>query len=75
MKVYEVVFADPEQGFIRTWQRNKRDIKALLSAWGKSYPLREHMTTTLVEVPTDKARFVKWLNINANRKVNEKPKR
>jgi len=68
MKLYELTFADPEQGFIRQWRRNQKQVAALITEWAKNHPLREHVTTSDVEVPTDKTEFVKWLNENASRK-------
>ncbi len=68
MKVYELTFADPEQGFIRQWRRNQKQVAALLRDWADTYPLRELVTNNRVEVPTDKTEFVNWLNENATRR-------
>lgn len=68
MKVYEMVFSDPELGFVRQWRRNQKQVASLIAEWAESFPLRKLVTNTYVEVPTDKTEFVEWLNENASRK-------
>ena len=67
MKIYELIFADPEQGFIRQWRRNQKQVASLVEDWAKEFPLREQTKVTYVEVPTDKTEFVEWLNEHASR--------
>lgn len=65
MKLYELTFTDPEQGFMRQWRRNKKQVAALVKEWSEQHPLREVVRIKYVEVPTDKTEFVDWLNVNA----------
>jgi len=67
MKVYEMMFTDPEQGFIRQWRRNKKGVAELTLEWSQAYPLRELHTVEYLEIPTDKVALIDWLNINAKR--------
>ena len=67
MKVYELVFVDPEQGLIRQWKRNKRQITKFINAWKRDFPMRTLLVNQAVDIPTDKQGFVDWLNENAKR--------
>ena len=67
MKLYEMVFSDPEQGFIRQWRRNKKEVANLTTDWYSQHPLREIMTIKFIEIPTDKIALIDWLNQNARR--------
>lgn len=69
MKVYRMTFADPEQGFIVQWRRNQKQCNALIAEWHKKFPLRNYITQSYVDVPTDKTEFVDWLNKHATREV------
>ena len=67
MKMYEVVFDDPESGFVRQWRRNKRQVDELIDAWRVQFPLRHVLRIKYVDIPTGKDEFVDWLNKNASR--------
>jgi len=67
MKVYEVSFNCPAQGYIRRWRRNLKQVAELINDWEQTHPLRELITTESVEIPTDKTEFIGWLNYNATR--------
>lgn len=64
MKVYELVFMDMERGKIKRWKRNKREITTFANAWKREHPLRQLMTTKLIEIPDDKTGLIDWLNDN-----------
>lgn len=67
MKMYEVVFDCPEQGFIRQWRRNKKQVDGLVEDWAAQFPLRSLLRTKYVDIPEGKDEFVDWLNDNATR--------
>ncbi len=67
MKVYELIFVDPELGLIRQWKRSKREIEKFVREWDEKYPLRVLLLNQRVSIPDDKQGIVDWLNENAKK--------
>ena len=60
MKMYELTFSDPDLGFVRRFERNKRAAAATVAEAKAQHPLRELLTEKQIEIPTDKTSFVDW---------------